>query len=203
MKKTLPVLIIFVLLSVFASFVPHFNFDLLVSEKIQSINSPIFTNLMWFVSTIGNLPIMVVIVGATGLLLHIFKLRVEAVICTLTAAGSSISGSLVKILVDRPRPNANLVHVFASLSDKSFPSGHVLVFTAFFGFLLFLLLKESKPNIGKILLSVLIFLLIVTIGISRIYLGVHWASDVFGGYLLGMLWLMFTIRLYNSYHGQR
>jgi len=203
MKKILPVLIIFVILSVFASFVPHFNFDLLVSEKIQSINSPIFTNLMWFVSTIGSLPVMVVIVGVTGLLLHVFKLRVEAVIGTLTAAGSSLSGSLIKIIVDRPRPNANLIHVFTPTSDKSYPSGHVLVFTVFFGFLLFILLKESKPNIGKILLSVLFVLLIAAIGISRIYLGVHWASDVMGGYLLGILWLLSTIGLYNSYHGKR
>ncbi|TRZ54430.1 phosphatase PAP2 family protein [bacterium] len=203
MKKTLPILIIFIILSLVASFIPHFNLDLLISEKIQSINSPIFTKVMWFISTVGNLPLMVAIVGVTCLLLYIFKLRVEAIIISLATAGSSLSGSFIKMLVDRPRPGTDLVRVSTWLSDKSYPSGHVLAFTVFFGFLLYLLFKKTKHKTGEILPAILLFLLIAAIGISRIYLGVHWASDILGGYLFGTLWLILAIRLYNSYHGKR
>lgn len=196
-------IILFAVVSLLSAFIPYFKLDLLISSKIQSINSPVFTNIMWFVSDIGNQPLMVAVVGVTGILLYIFKLRVEAIISILTTAGSSLSGSLIKMLVDRPRPSADHVHVSVFLSDKSYPSGHVLVFTVFFGFLLYLLFKKTKHQTGEIIPSILLILLIATIGISRIYLGVHWASDVLGGYLLGTLWLIFTIRLYNSYHGQR
>jgi membrane-associated phospholipid phosphatase len=196
-------LIILVVISVFAFFVPYFKLDLLISKELQGINSVLFQNIMWFVTDIGNQPTMVIIVAVTGVVLYIFRQRTEAVIGTLAAAGSALSGSLLKIIVNRPRPDAGLIHVSVWLSDKSYPSNHVLVFTVFFGFLLYLLLRQPKHKPKGIILSVLFILLITLIGISRIYLGAHWASDVLGGYLLGIIWLIFTIRLYNSYHGKR
>jgi len=203
MKKALIILIVFIVLSIVVFFVPHFNLDILISEKIQGINSSLFSNTMWLVSSIGNQPLMVYIVGLTGLLLYILKLQTEAIFCTLSVAGSVLLGSLIKVLINRARPSSDLVQVMVSLSDKSYPSGHVLAFTVFFGYLLFLLLKKTSNKAQKIILSIILIFFIVTIGISRIYLGVHWASDVLGGYLLGAICLIFAIRLYNSYHGKR
>lgn len=196
-------IIVFAVVSFLAAFNPIFKLDLLITTLIQSIHSPLFQNLMWSVSAIGNQPFMVILVGLIGTLLFIFKLRTEAVIGTLAAALSALSGSLLKIIVDRPRPASDLVHVSTWLSDKSYPSNHVLVFTVFFGFLLYLLFKKTIHTAQDYLISIILILLIASIGISRIYLGVHWASDVFGGYLLGIIWLIFTIRLYNLQHGKR
>lgn len=197
------VVILFILVTLFALFVPMFRLDLLVTEKVQTINSTFFTSIMWFISSLGNQPIMIFLVGGVGILLYVFKLKIEAILSVMSAAGSALSGSLIKMLIDRPRPSASLVHVSVWLSDKSYPSNHVLVFTVFFGFLLFLLIKRSKQNVNSIISSIVFILLIASIGISRIYLGAHWATDVLGGYLLGILWLIFTIRIYNSYHGKR
>lgn len=197
------VIAFFAIVTLLALFVPYLTIDLLITEKFQSINSLLFAKIMWFVSSIGNQPIMVGMVGLTSLALYLFKLRIESVLCLLSSAGSALSGSLIKMIIDRPRPSANLVNVSVWLSDKSYPSNHVLVFTVFFGFLLFLLLNNPKRNIKRIIASIVFILCIATIGISRIYLGAHWATDVLGGYLLGILWLIFTIRLYNSYNGQR
>lgn len=197
------VIAFFAIVTLLALFVPYLTIDLLITEKFQSINSLLFAKIMWFVSSIGNQPIMVGMVGLTSLALYLFKLRTESVLCLLSSAGSALSGSLIKMIIDRPRPSANLVNVSVWLSDKSYPSNHVLVFTVFFGFLLFLLLNNPKRNIKRIIASIIFILCIATIGISRIYLGAHWATDVLGGYLLGILWLIFTIRLYNSYNGQR
>ena len=197
------VVILFILVTLFALFVPFFRGDLFITEIVQGINSSVFKTIMQIISSIGNQPIMVFLVGLAGILLYVFKLKIEAILCVMSAAGSALSGSLIKMLIDRPRPSASLVHVSVWLSDKSYPSNHVLVFTVFFGFLLFLLIKNPKRNLSSVMFSVIFFLLIATIGVSRIYLGAHWATDVLGGYLLGILWLIFTIRIYNSYHGKR
>jgi len=194
---------IFIVISLVASFVPYFKIDLIISEKIQNINSSLFMNVMWFVTSLGNQPYMIMIVGIISLILFISKKKMEAIIGSLTAVGSALSGSLIKVLVDRPRPEAGLINVSVWLSDKSYPSNHVLVFTSFFGFVLYLLLFKSKHNFRGVILSIIFILLISTIGISRIYLGAHWASDVLGGYLLGILWLLIAIKIYNSYHGKR
>jgi len=197
------IVLVFVAVTLLASFIPYFKLDLLISGKVQAVGSTFFQDVMQLVSSIGNKPIMIIIVGVVSLFLYLNKLHREAVISSLSAAGSALFGSLVKILVDRPRPTAELVNVSTWWSDKSYPSNHVLVFTVYFGFLLYLLLKKPQHKIKGVVLSTIFIILISSIGVSRIYLGVHWASDVLGGYLLGILWLILTIKLYNSNHGKR
>lgn len=197
------VIFLFLLISLLALFIPYFRLDVLISDKVQMINSVVFNSVMWFVSTLGNEPYMVLIVGLTSILLYLLKFKIEAVICSLSAAGSALSGTLIKILIGRPRPVSSLVKVSVFLSDKSYPSNHVLVFTVFFGFILYVIFKNEKYKFMGIPLFIIFSLLVLTIGLSRIYLGAHWASDVLGGFLLGLLWLIFAIRLYNSYNGKR
>jgi undecaprenyl-diphosphatase len=74
----------------------------------------------------------------------------------------------------------------------SFPSGHVLNFTATFGFLAFLAWHARRPVV-----TVLCLLPPLAIAMSRLYLGEHWPSDVLGGFLFGGLWLALTIRVYR------
>lgn len=202
MKKGFLLLIIFIIFSIAVFFTPYFNLDLLISQKIQNISSPLFANFMWFVSSLGNQPLIVIVVGVISLLLYLFKLKTAAIFCPLSVAGSALTGSLIKIFINRSRPSSDYVRVMVSLSDKSYPSGHVLAFTVLFGFLVYLLIKKIGYKVQAILLSTILITLIFAIGISRIYLGAHWASDVLGGYLLGTICLIITIRLYNSYHGK-
>ncbi len=196
-------ILLFVVFSLIASSNPYFKIDLIISRLIQNINSSVFSDVMWFVSSIGNQPYMIIIVGLISFIYYVNKFKKEAVISSLIAAGSALSGSLIKVIIGRPRPEANLINVSVWLSDKSFPSNHVAVFTSFFGFILYLVLLKTKYIAKKSLLSVFLIILIMAMGISRIYLGAHWASDVLGGYLLGILWLMLAIKLYNSTNGKR
>jgi membrane-associated phospholipid phosphatase len=87
--------------------------------------------------------------------------------------------------------------VFSQLPSSGFPSGHVLEFTAFCGFLAFLVYTLLKPSWGRTLPLIVFSMIIVLMGLSRIYLGQHWFSDVMGAYLLGSLWLALTVRLYR------
>jgi membrane-associated phospholipid phosphatase len=89
------------------------------------------------------------------------------------------------------------VTVLQQLNSYSFPSGHVLTYTAFFGFLLFLTFTLLKPSTARVFLLIILGGLVTLIGLSRIYVGDHWASDVTGAYLLGSLFLVLCIYVYR------
>jgi membrane-associated phospholipid phosphatase len=118
-------------------------------------------------------------------------------VTSVSLVGSEALDLGVKALVDRPRPSADLVHVVNQLKDYSFPSGHVMWFTTFGGFLLFLLFTLIKPSWWRTLLLVVLGGMVALIGLSRIYEGQHWASDVIAAYLLGSIWLSLTIVIYR------
>jgi undecaprenyl-diphosphatase len=124
-------------------------------------------------------------------------LRWESVVALVAAVSSSAIDVLIKDLIRRPRPGADLVHVLRILDSYSFPSGHVMFYTVFFGFIVFLafvLLKESPQRIAII---AFFGALVLFVGASRIWEGEHWASDVAGAYLLGILTLVANIAFYR------
>jgi undecaprenyl-diphosphatase len=92
-----------------------------------------------------------------------------------------------------------LVNVITQVTGYSFPSGHVMFYTSFFGFLFYLSYTLLKPSWKRSLLLLLFGGLIILVGPSRIYLGNHWASDVFAAYLVGSLILLGVIALYNHW----
>jgi len=184
-------------LSLLAHFFAYFTIDLTITRAIQTIQAPFFSNLMVFLSYIGFNPQSEIFVAVICIGLYLVGLRWEGVVGLLNALISTIVSSSVKVLVGRPRPSVNIVHVFTHLSEYSYPSGHVVFYTAFMGylwFLVFILLRKSV--LRTVFLGILTFF-IVLIGPSRIFLGAHWASDVFGAYIFGSLCLLGTIYFYN------
>ena len=110
-----------------------------------------------------------------------------ALYLVVTAIGGGLVDSAVKILVNRPRPDIEnpLIHAFG----KSFPSGHAMSSTVTYGALLLVFLPVLKPR-HRIAAFVATGVLLVLIGLSRLLLGVHFISDVVGGYVLGLAWLI-------------
>jgi len=105
-------------------------------------------------------------------------------------AGSELLTYCLKIFFARPRPVLGVM----SLSDYSFPSGHSSIAVAFYGFLFYVIAKIFKFKGGlKCLWAVLFGLLIILIGLSRLYLGVHYLSDVLAGYFIGLIFLSLGI----------
>lgn len=99
-----------------------------------------------------------------------------------------LTQAVLKDLVDRPRPSPGLVEVRGSATSESFPSGHVMSPMTLYGFLLLLMLGDRLPGLPRSLLmfmSASAVALLALSGIVNVHLGVHWPSDVLGGYLWG------------------
>src|SRR5262249_21174096 len=115
---------------------------------------------------------------------------------TLLTLLADALGGLIKQIVGRQRPLPAQVHVVQVLQSPSFPSGHVLHYTVFYGFLAFVLATSFRPSWPRNVLIAVCLALIALVGPSRVYLGEHWLSDVVGGYLIGALFLVPLIALY-------
>jgi membrane-associated phospholipid phosphatase len=178
--------------------VPYFTIDLTVTRAVQNISFTWFAVLMEIISFPGSAPYSFAIVALVVVALFAVGLRWESVTSLIAGAGGSTADTVAKAIVHRARPTADIVHVVQVVSGYSFPSGHVVFYTAFFGFLMFLAYSLLKERV--VWRSTAIFILgflVATIGVSRIYLGAHWFSDVLGAYLLGSLWLALSVYIYR------
>ena len=176
---------------------PLLALDLQITKALQSMDSPLFAIAMRWVSWPGFMPQMILIPVLAGLLLYWLGLHWEAVATLVAAILPGIVNLLVKELIRRPRPGADLVEVFSILDSYSFPSGHVMLYTSFFGFLWFVVFTILKSSWKRTLLLIVFGSPIALVGISRIYLGHHWASDILGAFLLGGLTLALILAFYR------
>lgn len=139
-------------------------------------------------------PIMVII---TALILVLAikdkKIKISLVINLL---GITIINNLIKVIIARPRPEINKL---VTETGYSFPSGHSITSMVFYGYLVYLTYKYINNKRIKIPLIIFLILLIPTIGLSRIYLGVHYTSDVLCGFLLGIIYLILFISISKKY----
>jgi undecaprenyl-diphosphatase len=168
-----------------ASAVDLFPGDQAASDWVQSWQASWLDTAMKAASFPGSLPIAAAIVALAALSLYLKGLRGEAgLLVAVTAAGYGVRTAL-KLSIARPRPPDDLVNVIVQPDGFSFPSGHVMHYVVFLGVLTFILGKriESGPRRWAIRGAALAALL--TIGLSRVYLGVHWVSDVLASYAYG------------------
>lgn len=159
-------------------------------------NNIINKNRTEIVKMITNItsPIMVII---TLLILVLAikdkKIKISLVINLL---GITIINNLIKVIIARPRPEINKL---VTETGYSFPSGHSITSMVFYGYLVYLTYKYINNKKIKIPLIIFLILLIPTIGLSRIYLGVHYTSDVLCGFLLGIIYLILFISISKKY----
>ena len=105
--------------------------------------------------------------------------------------GALVINQVLKFIVQRPRPEGYRLAVETSYS---FPSGHSMISMAFYGLLIWMVWKYERDNILRHVWCCLFAVIIVMVGLSRIYLGVHYASDVLAGFCVSLLWLAFFTR---------
>lgn len=186
----------FIALSVLVAIYPSIPVDVKISREIQEHQNPFFDKLMYLISTPGYMPESFIIVPVTSLVFFLFKYKKAALFVLFTSVSGLIS-TIVKALVNRPRPSADLVRILHETAQQSFPSGHMLFYVVFFGFLLVLMYQlEHLSNIIRYLVGGISIFFIFAIPFSRIYLGAHWFTDVLGGFLLGLPCLYLLSWLY-------
>jgi undecaprenyl-diphosphatase len=190
-------------LAILAHSYAYFNWDVSVNRAIRSIEIPGFGNMMVGLSWLGSGIVPTVLVVGAGVALMAARFRIEGLICMLGVSLGSAVNSLVKLIIARPRPDPALIEVMRHYNHNSFPSGHVVFFVEYFGFLFFLSYVLLKR--GPLRNALLIFsgLPIALIGASRVYMGAHWPSDTVGAYLAGGIWLMLMIELYRRAKAKR
>jgi membrane-associated phospholipid phosphatase len=187
----------FILLAFFANIYAYFPIDLVITRWMQTFHPAWLVTLMVLVSWPGYIPQAIATVIILVSILYFTGFRWEAILSLGAAIGEAGLDEAIKLVVHRPRPSTTLVHVMKVLNSYGFPSGHVMFYFVFFGFLMFLACSRLNVSIVRKGLLLLLGSLVSLVGVSRIYLGVHWASDVLGAYLLGSLCLMTVIRIYR------
>lgn len=122
--------------------------------------------------------------------LFIRKHRWYSIKVPVVAIGSVAVMSLLKLYFSRPRPLTPILH---EVRGFSFPSGHAMSAMTFYGLLMYLVYKYIEGAISKTVLLGFLGLFILLIGVSRIYLRVHYTSDVLAGFAMGIIWLVVSL----------
>lgn len=156
--------------------------------------------LLRFLSFLGGPPLLTALVApATVYLLWRGQPRLAAFL-VVTTAGGGLVDTIVKVLVDRPRPLVD--HAIATAHGKSFPSGHAMSSTVVYGALLVVFLPAVYRRYRRTLVAVVV-VIVAAVGSSRLLLGVHFVSDVIGGYVLGLAWLAGSVAVFETWRVER
>jgi len=143
---------------------------------------------MLLITFLGNGQTIVVLAAVAVGTALVARRYAAAALVVLSLVGSSLSFSVIKLLVARPRPLLETARIVQG--GMSFPSGHAAVSATFYGTVAYFLARSAKHEAGKIGVGLCAALLIFLIGLSRIYLGVHYPSDVVAGWIAGLFWLV-------------
>lgn len=166
--------------------------DSLVESFAIGIRNDKLTN---FMITITNLSRAYFLISASIILLFILKNKKTALLIIINLVVVFLSSQLFKFIFHRTRPDGE--HI-VSVLGYSYPSGHAMVSMAYFGFILYLINKKIPKKIDRIILTIITSIMIFLIGFSRIYLGVHYASDVFAGFLLASAYLVIFLTIISN-----
>lgn len=161
---------------------------------LMALHSSNFSNLDWFIefvrdiSGLGGLGVLTLLVSASVIFLVISNNLRTAIFVALATISGAVISSLLKLGFDRPRPDLipHLTHVYSA----SFPSGHAMVSAVVYLTLGTLLTRVVSGFWAKVFIMAVVVLLTGLIGLSRLYLGVHWPSDVLAGWAAGAGWAL-------------
>jgi len=170
-----------IVLSVLAGLHSRLPGDLDITEWVQGSLFP-GMGVSRLVRAVGSTEVVLGTGGAVAVVLWLLGRRRQALLLALGLVVLPFLQHGLKELVDRPRPTADLVDLRAGFSSPSFPSGHVMSPTVLYGFLLCVSPRIALPSVLKAALLGWCAFMLVIAGPAQVYVGVHWPSDVVGGY---------------------
>ena len=190
----------FAVLAAFAAVYDRFPGDLWLLRRFQEVDSSAFAEALDRTAEMVNGWELAAVLVPAALLFLLARRWLEALLLLVSPAGSLLNVG-VKELVGRPRPSDELVSFTTRPSDSAFPSGHADSAVVIYGLLFyFVTLFVSQPALRLLGQGACLFVVLFT-GMQRVYTGVHWPSDVMGGYYLGGLVLAALIAVHRRlYH---
>ena len=167
------------------------EFDFFVFDKVALLVTPVTTSFIQGITFLGNHNFLVPV----NLLLIVYFLFIKkhkwySIKVPVIALGGLLLMTLLKQLFNRPRP---LIPLLEPVKGLSFPSGHAMMSVSFYGLLILLVWEYIANRFWKWLLTSLLVMLILLIGFSRIYLRLHYFSDVMAGFAAGIIWLSICV----------
>lgn len=184
-------LILFVILTTNVLSKDILKMDTVGYNLIANTQSDNLTTIVKFITNLGSSVTFILL----AIILIIFtKNKKIGLTIFLNLPFIFIINQILKIIIARPRPTINPLIIE---NGYSFPSGHSMVSMAFYGYLIYLIFKYISNKYLKYFLIIILSFLILAIGLSRIYLGVHYPSDVCAGYLLSLAYLILYIPISN------
>ncbi|KUP22271.1 phosphatase PAP2 family protein [Paenibacillus sp. DMB5] len=176
-------------------------FDNSIIHAVQSAESPGLTSLAKSLSLVGSSKLAVTISLVTMVMLFfVLKHRMELVLFLWVGLGSQLLNTWLKLWFQRERPS---IHRLIEQAGYSFPSGHSMAAFSLYGALAYLLWRHMRRKRERLILILFTVLMTLGIGWSRIYLGVHYPSDVIGGYAASGAWLMLSVACFEAYQNTR
>lgn len=177
------------------------GFDRYAIDAIQGMEAKWLTPIMLAFTFIGSTKVvMLITITMTVLLLWKFGIRNRAYYFFFTMIGTIILFQGLKVIFKRPRPE---FHRLADVGGYSFPSGHAMMAFSLYVLLVYLLWRHIRSNAGRTALAVFGIFMFTMIAASRIYLGVHYPSDILGGIFASALWLTLTSLLFALFQKRK
>lgn len=176
-----------------------FAFDKTLLLWLHQFSNPILDRLMLTITQLGNPSIVVLVASVSLAILWLQRYKQEAKVFAIACLGGAVLSTGMKLAFNKPRPE--LWQRLITEKSFSFPSGHALGSVVLYGFLAYLL-AIAYPKFSRIIYIVAV-VAIMAIGLSRLYLGVHWPTDVVAGYGIGFLWLRMCILMLQLQRMQR
>lgn len=171
-------------------------YDDFVYGPISKCINPTMTKIVTVITNLANPIVIVVLALIFSCIMGIVKKdKKTALVFCLNLVIVALFNLLLKNIFVRTRPE--LINIITE-SGYSFPSGHSSIAVAFYGYLIYLINKESNNKIIKIVGTILLSILIILIGLSRVYLGVHYASDVTAAFMIYLAYLITYIHVTNN-----
>jgi undecaprenyl-diphosphatase len=175
----------------------YLKFDEDVISLVQGLESPLLTSIMKFFTYIGSTSALIILsLFILFFLYKVLKHRLELILFSAVIIGSPLLNLMVKLFFQRARPD---LHRLIDIGGYSFPSGHAMNAFSLYSILTFLLWRHITAKWARVLLILFSMAMILSIGISRIYLGVHYPSDIIAGYLAGGFWIASSIWFFQRY----
>ena len=169
------------------------DFDHFIYSSVTFVKNDYFTGFYKFITMFAS---EIIVLFIALLFLLIFKNKRYGIFVIFNAFNILILNILLKLIFMRDRPYDLMI---ITETGYSFPSGHAMCALGFYGFIIYLTWHFNLEKKVKIIFTILLSILIVLLGVSRVYLGVHYASDVLAGYMVSAAYLIIYINFINKY----